>query len=435
MTKKLNTILLGGSNSIMSGALKSGLGCKSSLHNFAIGASSVVQNASELSKNRQKIINADLVITESNVNDSHNVNVLNAPINFMVEKISEYYLELSKLNKNCVVFILPVKFIEGKTESIDIIEEINNAHRANAINHGFYIVDLALYFKELSSDVMDMVMPDPRHVNNSYMYNIGVNVIAYFTSLKNVAINKDKLILAESNYSFLNANLFGSIETKQNSMFEAELLELDEGEVYTFPKSSFGYYLIGIATWSDGDSAIEIASKKNVLRKAFNNLNAFNELLTPIKIDESTQFSTIKVDIKTTEASVNVSDFINCNNNTRLAGFYVAKNLVACDLSYETPLDSAYSRDLDFLIPDVMPYFHSVKFFLSRVSITKVINLKYNNSKADASTFYANLVKDAAVFFINKDNSLAYKLMRLALFINPKNRLAKKWLKNRKSKK
>lgn len=418
----------------MNGALKAGLSCKSDLTNIAMGASSVVQNASELSKSRAAIINSDLVITESNVNDSHNVNVLNLPINYMLERISEFYSELYKLNKRCVVLILPVKHLEGKTESLDVIRMINQAHRANAIKHQFYIVDLAMYFSKLSQEVIDMLMPDPRHVNNSYMYNLGINVINYITSLKLSTTNDVNSNITESRYSFLDASLFGKVEKKHNSMFEVELLELMEGDTYKFKKSVYGYYIIGIATWSDGNSAIKITNKYGELRKCFNNLNAFNEVTVPIKIDESTEFNTIKIDIEKTEESVNVKNFTNCKDNTKLAGFYIVKDLEVCNVTdiYDNDNDNDY--ELDFLIPDSAPYFHSIKFFLSRVTMGQLVNFKYNNFKGDASSFYANFTKDVAIFFINKDIKLAYKLMRLALFINPNNQLAKKWIKNQRLK-
>ncbi|MDO6835853.1 hypothetical protein Q4596_09470 [Pseudoalteromonas carrageenovora] len=436
MSKKINTVLLGGSNSIMNGALKAGLSFKSDLTNIAMGASSVVQNASELSKSRAAIINSDLVITESNVNDSHNVNVLDLPINYMLERISEFYSELYKLNKRCVVLILPVKHLEGKTESLDVIQMVNQAHRANAIKYQFYIVDLAMHFSKLSKEVIDMLMPDPRHVNNSYMYNLGINVINYITSLKLSTTNNVNLNIAESRYSFLDASLFGKVEKKRNSMFEVELLELREGDSYKFKKSAYGHYIIGIATWSDGNSAIKITNKYGELKKCFNNLNAFNEVSVPIKIDDSTKFNTIKLDIEKTEESVNVKDFTNCKDNTKLAGFYISKDLEVCNITdiYAYDKNGDYDYELDFLIPDSTPYFHSIKFFLSRVSMGQLVNFKYKNFKGDASSFYANFTKDVAVFFINKDIKLAYKLMRLALFINPNNQLAKKWIKNQRLK-
>ena len=66
-----NIILLGGSNSVMVNGLQKGLREYANVTNLALGATTSIQNLYELKreKNQEAIKNADLIVTESNIND------------------------------------------------------------------------------------------------------------------------------------------------------------------------------------------------------------------------------------------------------------------------------------------------------------------------------------------------------------------------------
>ncbi|EAL6344974.1 hypothetical protein DSW28_09150, partial [Campylobacter jejuni] len=70
---KKNVVLLGGSNSILVQGLQKGLRENENINftNLALGATTSLQNLYEIirNKNKQKIQSADLIITESNIND------------------------------------------------------------------------------------------------------------------------------------------------------------------------------------------------------------------------------------------------------------------------------------------------------------------------------------------------------------------------------
>ena len=66
-----NIVLLGGSNSVMVNGLQKGLREYANVTNLALGGTTSIQNLYELyrPKNQEAIKNADLIITESNIND------------------------------------------------------------------------------------------------------------------------------------------------------------------------------------------------------------------------------------------------------------------------------------------------------------------------------------------------------------------------------
>ncbi|EJH9383073.1 hypothetical protein NF805_001689, partial [Campylobacter jejuni] len=102
--KILNIVLLGGSNSVMVNGLSAGLSQKHvKLTNLALGATSCLQNLYELKRirNQEIIDKADLIITESNVNDAF------LSDEYLFENLSYFYRELYLTKKKVLVIILP----------------------------------------------------------------------------------------------------------------------------------------------------------------------------------------------------------------------------------------------------------------------------------------------------------------------------------------
>ena len=429
-------ILFGGSNSIMSNALRSGLESKLDILNLAVGASSTFQNFSALIEHKDKVINADFIISESNVNDSHNVSVLDVSPQYYVEIVNSFYFELYKYRKPCIVLLLPVKVIQGKTESQEVINIINEAHRECAIKYGFMLIDLANYFYGFKNEVLNFLMPDPRHVNNAFMYNLGCNISVFFSFFESDTTNYINSL--SSDYSVIVADeLGGDNILKKNSVFNSSLFPLDFNNKKLFDKKYYGKILLGIGTWCDGEASVVISNNNKKIIKNFNSLNAFNEFIEPIIIDEHTYIESIKKCCTATEKSVNVRVFDNCVNHVLISSIFIKnieENNDIIDLPFVFEEDV---KELDYLIPNYLPYYQSLKFFFSKVPISNLVNLKFESSKiikGGESQFYSNFVKDSALFFRNVDSKVSYKLMRLALFINPKNNLAKKWLLNKKTK-
>jgi len=88
----MKSILLGGSNSVFDNGLVSGLRENSDLIRLSLGATSCAQNLFELVRQESLIKSADLIVTESNVNDSFNYSLMGLPLEFILRQIDEYYL-------------------------------------------------------------------------------------------------------------------------------------------------------------------------------------------------------------------------------------------------------------------------------------------------------------------------------------------------------
>ncbi|MCR8706973.1 glycosyltransferase [Campylobacter sp. W0066.2] len=125
--KKYNVVLLGGSNSVIVNGLQKGLRQENvNLINLALGATDSIQNLYELKRKRnQQIINkADLIITESNVNDSW---VMDDRILF--DNLKKYYQELSSL-RFCKILVIILPFFSYNHEKVVLFIVI---FRANLI--------------------------------------------------------------------------------------------------------------------------------------------------------------------------------------------------------------------------------------------------------------------------------------------------------------
>lgn len=430
MTKNIRGILLGGSNSIISGALRDGLSEWINLNNMAIGASSSLQNLSRVVQFSSSIIDADVVFSESNVNDSHNVNVLSAPLEFILENIEDYYYELAIRTRRCIVFILPVRYIEGKTESMAVIEAINNCHRDAAKKYGFPIIDVAKYFTSLPDEWIRLLLPDPRHVNNAFMYTVGSNVASALLNDKFSfsTVNSEKHLDKFGAYQVIDSKSLGKTYDKSNSMFSESVFELcDKYELSNLLGS--GNALVGIGTWSDSQSTIKIKNKTCSIIKSFNNLNAFNEICTPMFNDFSITMCSMFGGVAVTEKSVNVNEKTPSSNNVLITCILFKKS----DNKYiRLQEDQNISSDYSYLIPSAEPYYRGLAFFIKKTPLVFFVEMKSKVKNVDVETFYSNYIKSTALFFAQHQSPIAYKLMRLAKFINPKNTFAINFLKRNK---
>lgn len=434
----MKAILLGGSNSIIGGALRSGLSSQMNLLNLAIGASSSLQNLSRVIEYSDDIIASDIVFTESNVNDSHNANILDVDNQLIIDNIVSYYHELSLRTNRCVVFILPVRCIKGKTEDKSIVELINNCHRACAIKYGFKIVDIATKFNNLPLDWERLLLPDPRHVNNAFMYNLGCNVAKHILENEPFfhAEYKDFFPNVESsNFKLLKAIDLGNVKEKSNNMFSETTYELDRIQPLEKVKNFETYSIIGLGTWSDGPSSLKIKTKDATFTKNFNSLNAFNEICNKLVIDSDTIFSSKFGDCECTENSVNVPSKVRSQSGVLLTCLlfmksnnkrnYLLKKVTSGDLD---------NNDLSFLIPDAEPYYRSISFFIRKTPMSFFIETKHDAYKGSTEEFYSNYIKDTAIYFARIESTVTYKLMRLARWVNPHNKFAVNYLNKNKNK-
>ena len=114
--------LLGGSNSILKNGLSKGLSTSVKLINFALGASSSLQNLHSLIRYAEEIGTLDVIFSESNVNDFHSAWLTEINISVVLKNIDRYYQELNFACQNVVVLVLPL------VSCCDIAKAINKQH-------------------------------------------------------------------------------------------------------------------------------------------------------------------------------------------------------------------------------------------------------------------------------------------------------------------
>ena len=251
-----NVILLGGSNSIMSNGLQKGIyeALKDKgyfvFHNFALGACTSFQNLYELKRARNKEIfeNAELIITESNINDVYNTQDSHEkiPLNIFYRNLQWFYKELYFLNKKVVSLLLPNEIENHNT--------INNMHRMLCMQYGFNCIDMQAYYKNNGLSEFGKRI-DWAHQLESIMYVMGnniINAIDTFKLPKDLSITNDNPTFFECSPKDMEL-LSGEIEEicMKNSMYDEITYRFDSKVAMAFPKHFQDCYLIGLHTWSN----------------------------------------------------------------------------------------------------------------------------------------------------------------------------------------
>ncbi|ORT51889.1 hypothetical protein ST37_04210 [Vibrio sp. qd031] len=380
-------LLLGGSNSIIKAGLNLGL-CDIDDIQLALGASSCLQNIHAIVSNNTLIQQVDVVVTESNVNDSYNVSNVGYCIVRMKESIRLYYEELYRLGKAVFVLLLPVKQYSSRSPEKIVVDQINNVHRELANEYGYYLVDVD---KALSSSVFStfeerVLQPDSLHMNDAFMYCLGAN-------LRNYILRSEFEVREQfpSNYYAINLEPTGE---KSNSKFSRSTSRIAKK---TFVHNEQGL-CVGVETWSDGPSQLIIEDANRKIVKGFNKNLSFNEL-DAFQSKSFSLESVIGPAMISTENSVNVKTPTMIEHLTNITSLLFIKNTV----SYVNKNISNNVIDISSLIPDFNPFLSAAEklpFYIA------------NDSDA-------NILRSAALQLEKKNVSLSLKLMTLAAKIRP----------------
>lgn len=406
----MKTILLGGSNSIMKDGLNKSLNINNSLINLALGASGSLQNLFQLLKNKDLFDDNTLVVTESNVNDSFNIHthgIINKDI--ILNNIDFYYSELSKTSGYILVIIMPIREYLNKTEPEEIIKLVWERHLDNINKYGFYFIDLYSHFLKLDYLSIKYIMPDSRHVIQSYMYNMGIRIINYFKNahLKKHFINNQETVSHELFLPTEECDL--QILIKNNSFFKEKTIELDYK--FKIPEKFEGMKLSGIGTWSDNTSALKLENRNKSFLKKFNNINAFNEVIEELIIDRETYLSSIYIKSPISEKSINVNLRSEINSNVHITGllFRLENNL------FNNELENL-GINLKHLIPKIEPYKITMQYYLkNNQEYLYDLNLDINKISELAKRLQKSSIEDSILLhqIIQSINPSKNNLQRL----------------------
>ena len=242
-----NIILLGGSNSVMVNGLQKGLREYANVTNLALGATTSIQNLYELKreKNQEAIKNADLIVTESNINDidQHAANNCALPLNIIFKNLQYFYQTLYSLNKPVCIIIFPFYF---KNHQL-----INNMHRFLANYFGLNIIDIQNYYA--INKLVDFGSKFDHHQLSVINHNIGKeiakNIDCFKISNKNLDINlpEFKILIPQD---MKRAGNFKTFNPK-NSMYDEIVYRLESDNYLSF-EGYEGYQILSVHSWNLG---------------------------------------------------------------------------------------------------------------------------------------------------------------------------------------
>ena len=240
-----NIVLLGGSNSVKVNGLQKGLREYANVTNLALGSSACLQNLYELKreKNQYAIKNADLIVTESNINEIYNNGNTKEALSLEIifKNLQYLYATLYELKKPVCILILPLRLHRYVT--------IDNMHRFLANYYGLNIIDMQSYYQnnEITKfgDKFDAHQLDV--VNRYIGKEIAKNIDRFSTSSKNLDTNLAKFkILTPEN---MQKNGSFKVFNAKNLMYDEIVYRL-EGDNYLSFEGYKGYHIIGIHGWN-----------------------------------------------------------------------------------------------------------------------------------------------------------------------------------------
>ncbi|HEC1753945.1 TPA: SGNH/GDSL hydrolase family protein [Campylobacter lari] len=295
----MDIILLGGSNSVVKNGLRIGLENKDiTLHNYALGLSTSLQNLYELMRHENTINKSDFIISESNINDY----LSPMSLNIIFRNIDYFYEELYKANKTTIVLILPIPTCNDKSKAI------NEAHRKNCAYYGFNLIDVDLYYQK--NNLYDFDQNYKFHPMPLAMQELGKSIVK---NLHNFKKSKENIICSKRKFHIFAPSNLAKIEHK-NSFFCEKITKIKVGEKIIFPKELKGCQILGIHTWNHTSSSthaissISIENSSFKLVKNFGLINTFQDIQNKQAICDEQTFLYINTQIiKQSEESLGLS--------------------------------------------------------------------------------------------------------------------------------
>lgn len=343
----MDVILLGGSNSVVKNGLRIGLENKNiTLHNYALGLSTSLQNLYELIRHENTINKSDFIISESNINDY----LSPMSLNIILRNIDYFYEELYKANKTTIVLILPIPACNDKSKAI------NEAHRKNCAYYGFNLIDVDLYYQK--NNLYDFDQNYKFHPMPLAMQKLGKNIIKNLHSFKK---SKENIICSKRKYHIFTPSNLTKIEHK-NSFFCEKTTRIKASEKVIFPKELKDCQILGIHTWNHTSSSTHAISSISIenssfrLVKNFGLINTFQDIQNEKAICDEQTFLYINTQIiKQSEESLGLSI---ANEKTSrldyvdLIGTLLLENDSNKRIEYKNHLINAH----DSLIPPIIFY-------------------------------------------------------------------------------
>lgn len=360
----MKCVLLGGSNSVLRNSIRLGLEENFEVTNYALGATTFVQNMMELIRNKEIVNDTDFIITESNVNDILSLSSLNISKEWFLYLLDEYYRLLFNTKKYVVCVILPTN---PKQEKKDDLIFINELHKTLCLKYGFEYIHFDDIMLQLNSEQIDLLLPHPRHFNEAFTYHMSLNLSNYIKSKSLPLIEEKKFVLNGPDYYYLkSSDMVDSLppELKSNHSFSAEVITIKNP--VKFPSEFNGKILLAVSMWCDGYSSLLIGDHSSKTIKNFGHLYTCAELVKAITITTETTVSLNTENTPPTEKTVLANYDKNEKVNTlKLEGFLL------CNYKHNSVSNVEYIKkeklDISKLVlPNWRPYAAALKSFIEQ---------------------------------------------------------------------
>ena len=260
---KQNIILLGGSNSVMVNGLQKGIregiaklnegkDEKEQLefYNFGLGGCAAIQNLYEIVRHKEILKNAELIITESSINEIHNhrFHNQNLPLQLIYRDLCWLYQELYSLKTKIVVLDLA-----GEPRLDPSSKAITNIHKKLSNKYGLNFIDIQGYYN--ANKLQDYEKVFGAHQQSKVACKLGECIIKgiYDYHLpKNLKIKNDnpKFTICTPKDMELVSGELQEIPMK-NSSFSEVTYRIKKDTKLKFPDKFIGFQPIGIHAWNN----------------------------------------------------------------------------------------------------------------------------------------------------------------------------------------
>ncbi|MBN2716810.1 MAG: SGNH/GDSL hydrolase family protein [Deltaproteobacteria bacterium] len=393
--------LLGGSNSLRRNGLRNGLAIHADVFNYALGASTSLQNVFAIVRNSHQISGVNVIVTESNVNDVHAAFNARIPVSLVKTNIQKLYRELALTGKPTVSLILPLRDYGVFSPSKELVSEISGHHLEMAQKYGLSIIDVEDALREYDSNHLDVkkIIPDALHPIGSFMHALGQNIALY--AIETYCTVSPAMRV--SNFEIVEATAFGGPgRHKKNSYFSEAVVDLTQPCETTVADGN----CVAFSTWSDAPSEIIIETDNARVVRQFNSKLAFHDLHVPIQ-GEIRFRSNIGVSVGISEKTINVKPEAKLHQPVGIVALLIEK------AQRTEPSVIGAGKNLVHLIPSPSVHIDAVESVL-------------RNYRALLSTLTPeeiDLLNRVAVTLEHTNPALASKLLQLAQKHRPNGQL------------
>ncbi|WP_297809558.1 hypothetical protein [uncultured Helicobacter sp.] len=247
-SKKTKLVLLGGSNSAILKGLQQGLKQEHiELTNLALGATNSLQNLFEIvhSKNKQALKEADFIVIETNINDSHMI-LQGFSIQVIGRNLAWLCEELYRLGKRVIWLILP--FVNDNPA-------LNAFLKENANHYGFNVIDMQERYVAQGL-IQFFNTNDTYHQLFSLMSLLGEKIIESLADFKPLKSNASKAQTLPYFKILAPASLIGAESLPPfhygNSVYQETTYRVTRECRLYFTRDTKGYAVLGVKVWNFG---------------------------------------------------------------------------------------------------------------------------------------------------------------------------------------